>query len=108
MAQQIAISPQAVGKWERGESLPDISTLIRLAELVGVDLNYFSDKFPSKEIEETNETIKIKEEDSKNPHWNMSQGNWENLDFSGLKIFKRNSIHRMCGTANLLMPTFQN
>lgn len=45
LAQQIAISPQAVGKWERGESLPDISTLIRLAELVGVDLHYFSDKF---------------------------------------------------------------
>lgn len=89
LAQQIAISPQAVGKWERGESLPDISTLIRLAELVGVDLNYFSDKFPSKEIEETNETIKIKEEDSKNPHWNMSQGNWENLDFSGLKKSSR-------------------
>lgn len=85
LAQQIAISPQAVGKWERGESLPDISTLIRLAELVGVDLNYFSDKFPSKEIEEPNETNKIKEEDPKNPLWNMSQGNWENLDFSGLK-----------------------
>lgn len=85
LAQQIAISPQAVGKWERGESLPDISTLIRLAELVGVDLNYFSDKFPSKEIEDTNETNKIKEEDPKNPLWNMSQGNWENLDFSGLK-----------------------
>jgi transcriptional regulator with XRE-family HTH domain len=45
LAQQIAISPQAVGKWQRGESLPDISTLIRLAELVGVDLHYFSDKF---------------------------------------------------------------
>jgi uncharacterized protein YjbI with pentapeptide repeats len=85
LAQQIAISPQAVGKWERGESLPDISTLIRLAELLEVDLNYFSDKFPSKEKEETNEMNKIHEEDPKNPLWNMSQGNWENLDFSGLK-----------------------
>ncbi len=85
MAQQISISPQASGKWERVESLQDISTLIRLAELVGVDLNYLSDKFPSKEIEETNEMNKIQEEDPKNPLWNMSQGNWENLDFSGLK-----------------------
>lgn len=86
LAQQIAISPQAVGKWERGESLPDISTLIRLAELVGVDLNYFSDKFQSVEITKSNEVDKIQpEKDPKNPHWNMSQGNWENLDFSGLK-----------------------
>lgn len=86
LAQQIAISPQAVGKWERGESLPDISTLIRLAELVGVDLNYFSDKFQSVERAKTDEVDNIQpEEDAKNPHWNMSQGNWENLDFSGLK-----------------------
>jgi uncharacterized protein YjbI with pentapeptide repeats len=86
LAQQIAISPQAVGKWERGESLPDIITLIRLAELLAVDLNYFSDKFESKEIEKTNEVDKPQHEpDPKNPNWNMSQGNWENLDFSGLK-----------------------
>ena len=47
LAQQIAISPQAVGKWERGESLPDIVTLNKLAALLGVDLNYFSDTFLS-------------------------------------------------------------
>ncbi len=86
LAQHISISAQAVGKWERGESLPDISTLIRLSELLGVDLNYFSDKFPSVEIAKSNEVDNIQpEEDPKNPHWNMSQGNWENLDFSGLK-----------------------
>ena len=41
LAQKIAISPQAVGKWERGESMPDIIVLNRLAEIMGVDLNYF-------------------------------------------------------------------
>lgn len=42
LAQQLFISPQAVGKWERGESVPDILAITRLAELLGVDLNYFS------------------------------------------------------------------
>ncbi|GAA4430586.1 hypothetical protein GCM10023091_00030 [Ravibacter arvi] len=47
LALQIFISPQAVGKWERGESMPDITTFDRLAEILGVDLNYFSEKAPS-------------------------------------------------------------
>lgn len=41
LAQQVSISPQAIGKWERGESMPDITTLNRLAEIFGVDLNFF-------------------------------------------------------------------
>lgn len=41
------ISPQAVGKWERGESSPDIITFNRLSEILGVDLNYFSENFQS-------------------------------------------------------------
>ncbi len=52
LAQRLFISPQAVGKWERGESIPDIITFNRLAEILGVDLNYFSENFPS-----TNEKI---------------------------------------------------
>ncbi|MCW3465158.1 pentapeptide repeat-containing protein [Chitinophaga nivalis] len=46
LAKQLFISPQAVGKWERGESMPDITTFNRLAELLGVDLNYFSSDTP--------------------------------------------------------------
>lgn len=47
LAERLFISPQAVGKWERGESVPDIVTISRLAEILGVDLNYFSEQFPS-------------------------------------------------------------
>ena len=50
LAKQVSISPQAVGKWERGESMPDIMTLNRLAEIFLVDLNYFSESF---HLEET-------------------------------------------------------
>jgi len=38
LAERLFISPQAVGKWERGESMPDITTFNRLAEILGVDL----------------------------------------------------------------------
>ena len=47
LAQSLFISSQAVGKWERGESMPDIITLNRLTEILGVDLNYFSEIFQS-------------------------------------------------------------
>lgn len=47
LADQLFISSQAVGKWERGESVPDILTMNRLAIILGVDLNYFSTDFSS-------------------------------------------------------------
>lgn len=92
LAERVSISAQAVGKWERGESLPDITMLNRLAELLGVDLNYFSDTFPSSISMQENDLVaeksaSIVQEDSTNhlPTWDMSQGNWSDADFSGLK-----------------------
>lgn len=97
LAKQISISPQAVGKWERGESMPDISTLNRLAEILGVDLNYFSDSFPSAEIENSSQDAANKKinggplQNSRKSfdwNWDMSEGNWVDADFSGLKNLK--------------------
>lgn len=92
LAQQVSISSQAVGKWERGESLPDITTLNRLAEILGVDLNYFSESFASEEKAVTNAQASVKTIDEfpafkqkKTGIWNMSAGNWVDADFSGLK-----------------------
>ncbi|WP_430405629.1 pentapeptide repeat-containing protein [Fluviicola sp.] len=100
LAEHLFISSQAVGKWERGESLPDIIMLNRLAEIVGVDLNYFSENFQ----QATTETTSVESSGStelspdspekqhalagkteKNPSWDMSRGNWVDADFSGLK-----------------------
>lgn len=53
LAQFLFISPQAVGKWERGESSPDIITFNRLSEILDVDLNYFSENFQSADDETT-------------------------------------------------------
>lgn len=97
LAQQVSISPQAVGKWERGESLPDIGTLNRLAGLFGLDLNYFSDTV-APEINNAFSTNAPKQADStlneNSPkkkfdwNWDMSKGNWADADFSGLKDLK--------------------
>ena len=39
LAERINYSDKAVSKWERGESLPDVLTLLNLARQLGTDLN---------------------------------------------------------------------
>ena len=96
LSKRVSISPQAVGKWERGESMPDIVTLDRLAAILGVDLNYFSSNHKSEmEIENfeftpmpntpIKKSILIGGDDW---NWDMSEGNWSDGDFSGLKNLK--------------------
>lgn len=91
LAEGLFISAQAVGKWERGESLPDIITLNRLAEMLGVDLNYFSENMPSAGAEsgiagptEERAPEKPSRKAGKKLSWDMSRGNWVDADFSGL------------------------
>lgn len=93
LAKLVSISPQAVGKWERGESMPDILNLNRLAEIFGVDLNYFSG---STDVSRTGtpkvepsviETIdEAAGNQNKHRGWNLSEETWEHVDFSGLKL----------------------
>jgi uncharacterized protein YjbI with pentapeptide repeats len=103
LAQHLFISSQAVGKWERGESMPDITTFIRLAEILGVDLNYFSENFQSVAneiasveslVNESAEPPSGKQKDK--PRWDMSRGNWLDADFSGLK-----NLHEKFSSSNL-------
>ena len=113
LAQQVAISPQAVGKWERGESMPDITTLNRLAEILGVDLNYFSDSFQSNSpLEEPIQIFEKQKEEFPSIHlpkkkfawnWNMSSGNWEDADFSGLK-----NLQEKFSSSNMKNCKFKN
>ena len=39
LAERINYSDKAVSKWERGESVPDVTTLVMLAEQFGVTVN---------------------------------------------------------------------
>lgn len=103
LAERLFISPQAVGKWERGESLPDIITLNRLSEILGVDLNHFSENFQSVAVENAagkkentlveNTSIEKRE---KKLSWDMSRGNWAGADFSGLK-----NLHEKFSSSNM-------
>ncbi len=110
LAQQLFISSQAVGKWERGESMPDITTFNRLAEILGVDLNYFSENFKStvaettsiessgkKSIETPTESQSLPgDKEAGKPNWDMSRGNWVDADFSGLK-----NLHEKFNSSNM-------
>jgi transcriptional regulator with XRE-family HTH domain len=85
-----------VGKWERGESMPDITNLNRLAEIFGVDLNYFAETFKSNAIVDLTATTEkqsveiptITPNKNSGLSWNMSSGNWVDADFSGLNNLK--------------------
>lgn len=107
LAQQLFISAQAVGKWERGESIPDIITFNRLAKILGVDLNYFSDNFQSTiaDTVASDDTIKLTDEMPSEPDnkisWDMSRGNWVDADFSGLK-----NLHQKFSSSNILRCLF--
>ena len=103
LAQRLFISSQAVGKWERGESMPDIITFNRLAEILGVDLNYFSESYQSAltETAPAESLIKLSDElpsgnQKKKLSWDMSRGNWMGADFSGLK-----NLHDKFSSSNM-------
>ncbi|MBU2494112.1 MAG: pentapeptide repeat-containing protein [Bacteroidetes bacterium] len=108
LAELLFISPQAVGKWECGESMPDITTLNRLAEILGVYLNYFSENFQSVAdeiasveplVQQSAESPSGKNPDSdreKKLSWDMSRGNWVDADFSGLK-----NLHEKFSSSNM-------
>ncbi len=103
LAQSLFISAQAVGKWERGESMPDIITLNRLAKILDVDLNYFSENYQSIKNEIASSEPLVKQSDElhsgkqKNKiSWDMSRGNWVDADFSGLK-----NLHEKFSSSNM-------
>ncbi len=93
LSEELFISPQAVGKWERGESMPDIISLNKLAKILKVDLNYFSEDFDSTPQNNTKPTA---EEKAINNTFDFSGGIWEDADFSGLK-----NLHQQFREANL-------
>ena len=103
LADNLFISAQAVGKWERGESMPYITTLIRLSEILGVDLNYFSENFQSKATEKAavgsivdQPVESLSGKHPKKLSWDMSRGNWVDADFSGLK-----NLHEKFSSSNM-------
>lgn len=50
LAEKINYSDKAVSKWERGESIPDVSVLLELAKLFGVSIDFLVTEHENKEI----------------------------------------------------------
>ena len=50
LAEQLNYSDKTVSKWERGESLPDITVLKRLADYFGVSLDYLVEEIHGKDM----------------------------------------------------------
>lgn len=107
LARQIFISAQAVGKWERGESLPDIITLMRLAKILNVDLNYFSEEFQSsyKELKVIPSLAeigtKVIPNQPKTDAKDLSKMNLLDGDFSGLR-----NLHERLNSTNIQRCSF--
>ena len=83
--------------------MPDIITFNRLAEILGVDLNYFSENFKSVAIEMASDeslgkqSTELPSGKQKNKlSWDMSRGNWVDADFSGLK-----NLHEKFSSSNM-------
>ena len=50
LAEKINYSDKAVSKWERGESIPDVSVLMVIANLFGVSIDFLVTKHENDEI----------------------------------------------------------
>lgn len=59
LATEINYSDKAVSKWERGESVPDTYTVLRIAEFFGVSINYFFSEEDEIVIDD-NKALKLK------------------------------------------------
>ena len=61
LADKLHYSDKAVSKWERGESVPEINTLVAIADLFGVPLDWIvRDEHTKAEITEADHTLNAK------------------------------------------------
>ncbi|MBE6808556.1 MAG: helix-turn-helix transcriptional regulator [Ruminococcaceae bacterium] len=58
LAEELHYSDKAVSKWEKGDSLPEITTLIAIAEIFGVTLDYFTKEHKEEKIHTENKIVK--------------------------------------------------
>lgn len=55
MAEKLNYSDKAISKWERGESLPDLTVLVQVADMFGVSVDYLLHAEHPKETESRRE-----------------------------------------------------
>ena len=59
LAEKMNITDKAVSKWENGKSLPDISLLLPLCEILGISLNelFIGEHIPNDKIKEKTDEV---------------------------------------------------
>ena len=50
LAEKLNYSDKTISKWERGDGLPDLKTICRMAEIFGVSVDYFVTEGAAEEI----------------------------------------------------------
>ncbi|MDE6060128.1 MAG: helix-turn-helix domain-containing protein [Clostridia bacterium] len=103
LADKLAVSPQNISKWERGVSVPDVITLLQIAEILNKDIKDFLDSHYQKEVvvaspEPTAPTV-VKYVDSV-----FSNANWYKQRISEIKrngIYLFNSVMRYAEFSSL-------
>ena len=59
LAEKMNITDKAVSKWENGKSLPDISLLLPLCEILGISLNelFIGEHIPDDKLKEKTDEV---------------------------------------------------
>lgn len=57
LAEQLNYTDKAISKWERGESLPDVLTLKKVATILGSDVNFILSPHEEEEFETQKKTL---------------------------------------------------
>ncbi len=84
LAEKLSYSDKAVSKWERGESIPDITVLCKIAEIFEVSLDYLVEKeHPVKPLPEEKEMTRM-EKLSLRPQYNPTLNHYLIM---GISIF---------------------
>jgi len=64
LAEQMFVSRQSISKWELGESMPDLSNIVRLSEIFGVSTDYLLKDAPKVVLHELESSGEIHHETS--------------------------------------------
>ncbi|WP_283679367.1 helix-turn-helix transcriptional regulator [Lentilactobacillus sp. Marseille-Q4993] len=73
LASKVFVTRQSISKWERGEAVPDLNTLLKLTEALSVDLNELV--FGTKEIT-ADKSKSVNENPSIEGIWNWLSEYW--------------------------------
>ena len=59
LAHQLGFSDKAISKWEQGDTIPDIETIKKIADLYGVTIDSLLEEVPIETESETKERKRI-------------------------------------------------